>query len=210
MNVNALIYFLEIAETGSLNKAAQNLYISQPALRSSISSLEKELGAPLIHRTKYGSSLTDFGKKVAAEAPIVLNYITAWKEYAASQNPATEEICIYSTKPFCNTILVPVTALLQQQIPSIKFSIASGNYFESLQMLKKQKCHLAIIHSDLCEIEIIRDQLQLNNYYVIEKILETDFLALINKNNIYICIYFVENGSICFCHSTTTKSTKSS
>ena len=41
------LYFLTIAKTGNLNKAAQQLYVSQPALSKYIQRLEAQLGAPL-------------------------------------------------------------------------------------------------------------------------------------------------------------------
>jgi len=183
MNTNTLSYFLEIAKTDSLNKAAENLYISQPALRASIANLEKELGAPLLQRTKHGSFLTDFGKKVAQEAPALLKQIEEWKMYAEKQNLSVEKICICSTMPFCNVVLTPVSASLQQQFEALNFSINSANYFDSIAMLKNKKSQIAIIHTDLTEPEILRKQLQLSNHYVIENILENCFLALINKNS---------------------------
>ena len=45
-------YVMEIAKEGSFSKAAQNLYISQPALSGAIKKIEKELyGIPLFDRT---------------------------------------------------------------------------------------------------------------------------------------------------------------
>lgn len=45
-----LKYFKEVALTGSVSKAAENLHMTQPALSRSITRLEKELGAPLFDR----------------------------------------------------------------------------------------------------------------------------------------------------------------
>lgn len=42
MTLNQLKYVIEIARTGSINKAASNLFISQPVLSASIKSLETE------------------------------------------------------------------------------------------------------------------------------------------------------------------------
>ena len=43
MTLNQLNYVITIAEQGSINKAAQQLYISQPSLTSAVRELEKEL-----------------------------------------------------------------------------------------------------------------------------------------------------------------------
>jgi DNA-binding transcriptional LysR family regulator len=50
-----------IAETNSLNKAAEQLYVSQPSLTSAIKELEKELGVTLLYRSGRGVTLTNDG-----------------------------------------------------------------------------------------------------------------------------------------------------
>lgn len=47
MTLQQLRYAIAIAESGSLNKAAQVLYVAQPSLSSAVQELEKELG--IIH-----------------------------------------------------------------------------------------------------------------------------------------------------------------
>ena len=44
MDFNQLKYLIEIVETGSISKAANNLFISQPNLSQQMSNLEKEIG----------------------------------------------------------------------------------------------------------------------------------------------------------------------
>lgn len=183
MNSDALTYLLEIAETGSFNKAAQNLFISQPAIRSTISKLENDIGAPLLNRTKYGCTLTPLGEKVVSEAPIVLNYFQNWKDFAASSSYSQNEIIIYATKPFCSTVLSPLSAQIQQQHPDIKFVIRSGNYSESIAMLRKVQCQIAIIHADLIDEDSLRTSLHLDDKYSIEKVMDNSFLILLNRNN---------------------------
>ena len=54
MTLNQLNYVITIAEQGSINKAAQQLYISQPSLTSAVQELERELGIVLFHRSGRG------------------------------------------------------------------------------------------------------------------------------------------------------------
>lgn len=183
MNSDALTYLLEIAETGSFNKAAQNLFISQPAIRSTISKLENDIGAPLLNRTKYGCTLTPLGEKVVSEAPIVLNYFQSWKDFAATITREISEIVICATKPFCSTILSPLSIQLQSNNPHLKFIIKSSSYANSIAMLRKAQCQVAIIHADLTNESTLKSQLHLSNDYVVDKIMDDTFLALINKNS---------------------------
>ena len=46
-----LYYFLTVAKTGNLTRAAEDLFISQPALTMSIKRLEKELGVEIVGNT---------------------------------------------------------------------------------------------------------------------------------------------------------------
>lgn len=69
MTLNQLKYVIETAKTGSINKASNNLFISQPVLSASIKSLEAELGKDIFSRSTRGIELTPFGQTF-------LSYIT--------------------------------------------------------------------------------------------------------------------------------------
>ena len=58
MTLEQLRYIIEVASTGSITKAAQNLFITQPNLSTSIKNLEKELGYEIFVRSKNGAALT--------------------------------------------------------------------------------------------------------------------------------------------------------
>ncbi|UOQ49747.1 LysR family transcriptional regulator [Gracilibacillus caseinilyticus] len=62
MDIKHLTYFLEIAKTRSFTQAAENLYITQPALSRAIKSLEAELQNSLFIRTRKKILLTDAGE----------------------------------------------------------------------------------------------------------------------------------------------------
>ena len=75
MRVEQFKYFLEVAKTGSMRTAADNLYITQPALVAAITSLEKELGYPLFERSHKGVVLTGYGEKTLEVAVDVLKQL---------------------------------------------------------------------------------------------------------------------------------------
>ena len=51
MQLQQLEYFVKVAELGSLNKAAEVFYVTQPALSKAIQNLEQEIGAEVLRRT---------------------------------------------------------------------------------------------------------------------------------------------------------------
>lgn len=61
MTLQQLKYAITISETGSLNKAAEALYISQPSLTTAIQELEKEIGIRIFNRSGRGVTLTNDG-----------------------------------------------------------------------------------------------------------------------------------------------------
>lgn len=64
MNVIYLKYAVAVAKAGSLNKAAEELFVVQPNLSRAIKELEKELGTVIFERTSKGISLTPDGEKL--------------------------------------------------------------------------------------------------------------------------------------------------
>lgn len=65
--------FVTVAEEANLTRAAQRLYVSQPALTKQIKQLEKQLGVRLFTRSRSGMTLTEPGQTLAAQAPAVLS-----------------------------------------------------------------------------------------------------------------------------------------
>ena len=63
MTLQQIRYCLTISETGSMNRAAESLYVTQPALTGAIRELEGELGITIFNRTNRGVSLTNEGRR---------------------------------------------------------------------------------------------------------------------------------------------------
>ncbi|MCW4631147.1 MULTISPECIES: LysR family transcriptional regulator [Marinomonas] len=68
MNAADLTLFVNVADAGSFNKAAEQAGLSTPALSKRISKLEQDLGAQLIHRTTRRLSLTEAGESLYVHA----------------------------------------------------------------------------------------------------------------------------------------------
>ena len=68
MTLQQLRYAIGIAETGSFNKAAEKLYISQPSLTAAIKDLEDELNILIFNPTSRGVKLTNEGEEFISYA----------------------------------------------------------------------------------------------------------------------------------------------
>lgn len=63
MTLQQLNYAIVISDVGSMNKAAEQLYIAQPSLTSAIKELEKEIGITIFNRGARGITLTADGSE---------------------------------------------------------------------------------------------------------------------------------------------------
>ena len=91
MTITQILYACEIARRGSMTRAAEQFYISQPALSEQIKALETELGCALFRRTAHGTELTEAGERFCKYAEPV---ISAWK--TLEQNSAELKNAHYS------------------------------------------------------------------------------------------------------------------
>jgi DNA-binding transcriptional LysR family regulator len=68
MDLRHLRMFVAVAEEGSIHGGARRLMIAQPALSSAMRKLEREVGGPLIIRSRQGVELTDAGNTLLRDA----------------------------------------------------------------------------------------------------------------------------------------------
>lgn len=80
MTLQQLHYILTIAETGSMNKAAELLYVSQPNLTNTVRKLEKEFGFAVFHRSGRGVTPTRDGVELLTYARQVWTQMEALNE----------------------------------------------------------------------------------------------------------------------------------
>ena len=69
VDTRLLRYFVAVAEEGTLTRAAERLFVSQPALTKQIKQLETRLGVRLFTRSRTGMALTEPGRALAERVP---------------------------------------------------------------------------------------------------------------------------------------------
>ena len=98
LKINDLIYFVKVAETGNMTKAAEQLYVSQPAVSHSIKSLEKEIGTELFtRRDRNRIEINPAGQIVLRHAKAILENIEQIKS-EVSQLEAAEKPVRFSVQ----------------------------------------------------------------------------------------------------------------
>ena len=87
MTLQQLQYIITVSETGSLNKAAEILFLTQPSLTSAINEVEKELGITIFYRSGKGTTLTNDGNEFLLYARSVYGqYESMLEKYGKAEN----------------------------------------------------------------------------------------------------------------------------
>lgn len=129
MRLEQLQYFLEIATSGSISIAAENLYISQSALSRSIKGLEEELGVQLFLRAVDGVRLTAAGEKLLPYMREVLSKAQDLSQAAltlaapSSPQALSGQLNLCTIPIIADALLLPALEQLYQQFPAVKVNI---------------------------------------------------------------------------------------
>ena len=110
MNVNQLKYVLTIAASSSMREAATKLYVSQPALSTSIHDLEEELGIMIFERSNKGIVLTQEGQEFLIYAKKAVGQYEILEERYLLQDKEKERFSVstqhynFAIRSFANVI----------------------------------------------------------------------------------------------------------
>ena len=101
LNTQMLQYVLEVSRCGSISRAAQNLFVSQPNLSTSIKTLEESLGFHIFNRSARGIVPTTEGKMFLKSAEIIVaemeNILRIPELCTPDQMEGLSVVCAYSS-----------------------------------------------------------------------------------------------------------------
>ncbi|RDI34712.1 LysR family transcriptional regulator [Lentzea flaviverrucosa] len=112
VDTRLLRYFTAIAEEGNLTRAAQCLFVSQPALTKQLKHLESHLGVRLFTRSSTGMTLTGAGRALAARVPALLG---AWDEAVAETRTAARVLRVGFLSSAANEATQDIVAAFRER-----------------------------------------------------------------------------------------------
>lgn len=146
MRLEQLVYIVEVAQSKSISLAAERSYISQPAISSSISKLEVELGVTLFKRTSQGMYPTEIGEIVIQKASDIIDQIEEIKAIAkVNAMGMTGDIKIAVEPSFCNTIMVNILTTYKYKYPNVNVMLKVGESNNILHDILAGKADIGII-----------------------------------------------------------------
>ena len=127
MEFRQLKYFVRIVELSSFSKAAQDLFIAQPALSNQISNLEKELNTQLLSRSVRGVIPTEAGKTLYRHAQAIIRQIDHLKHEVENESANPKgSVSIGIPTSVSNVLASPLIATTQERYPEIKLQIVES------------------------------------------------------------------------------------
>ncbi|MBR0313125.1 MAG: LysR family transcriptional regulator [Oscillospiraceae bacterium] len=143
-------YFLTVAELGSFSKAAEKLYVSQPYLSQHVLRLEKELGVPLLDRSRTPLRLTEAGRVYA-------NYLESGKRLEqkllsdlAELSQSREQTLRLALSSWRAGVLLPdILPVYAAQYPQVRLDVMEYPTSELYGLVLGDRADLAVMNTSL-------------------------------------------------------------
>jgi DNA-binding transcriptional LysR family regulator len=146
MNIEQLLYMVEVAKYSSLSIAAQNLHVTQSTISQSITNFEKELGIKVLKRSRgHGAVPTDEGRIILKLAYEVQKKLEEIKEAANLLNSTEVGELKISSLPGLMTFLVKAIAAFRQDHPHINLEIADKSGSAVIEDVRQHKTDFGLI-----------------------------------------------------------------
>lgn len=220
MTLQQLHYAIVISETGSLNKAAEILYISQPSLSESMRELEKEIDITIFHRSKRGVSLTNDGIEFISYARQVYNqYENLLDKYG--EGGIRKKKFGVSTQHYSFAVKSFVELVKNFNVAEYEFAIRETKTREVIEDVSSMRSEIGIIYFNNFNRGVLSKLLR-NNELIFHRLIICDIYVylwkghpLAEKKSIkfseladYPCLSFEQGGNSSFYFAEEALSTK--
>ncbi|AWT25098.1 HTH-type transcriptional activator CmpR [Corynebacterium provencense] len=166
ISVAQLVYFVSAAEHGSMTAAAEELYVAQSAVSTSVAQLEKRVGTTLFlrHRSK-GLELTADGRELLVRARRILSEL---RDAVDAVNPDAlrghlETACFTTLAPF---YLPQIWARLAEEYPGMRTNAVELTCPDALEALKERRIDIALVYDVTTDPAVTFEPLQERPAYV--------------------------------------------
>ena len=137
MTLQQMRYVIEIAERGSMNEAAKNLFMSQPSLSASIKDLEDEINITVFRRSNKGIELTPEGSEFLGYVRQILDQYALMEDHYHGRNDPEKKFYVsaqhytFAVEAFSNAVLKISAAFFITRSP-ISWPLVSLIFFNPL------------------------------------------------------------------------------
>ena len=162
MTLQQLSYVVAIAETGTFNKAAERLYISQPSLTTAIKELEKELGLILFNRTGRGATLTADGSAFLPYARSVLTQYEGLMDVFGRQGKRRQRFAV-STQHYSFAVKAFVELTQGLDVAEYEFALRETRTRQVIEDVAASRSEIGILYLSDFNRRVIQKMMNENN-----------------------------------------------
>jgi DNA-binding transcriptional LysR family regulator len=137
--------FLEVARFGSVSRAAESLYVTQPTLTARLHALERELGERLFVRGRQGMRLTDAGRAFLPYAERAVRALRDGRRAIDEVGSAAAGQLLLAAAPAVSTYILP--AVLERFVsdhPRVEVVVRTGHSEDVLQMVLRDEVQVGL------------------------------------------------------------------
>lgn len=159
MNIQNFIYLIEVADTGSITKAAQKLYMSQPYLSRIIKEIEEHFKINIFVRTSKGVILTSEGTKFIKQTKLLLKEYNKFKNIKNRSNRDKKTFSITTVR---SSLVVESFARLTREYKDydIEFSIKESGGMKPFKDIYLLNADLGVIYTRISKKDNLLDNLK--------------------------------------------------
>lgn len=158
MTLQQLGYVISVADHGSINRAAQSLFISQSSLSASIQNLEQEIGLTIFRRTNRGIGITPEGDEFLLYARQIMNQYQLAEEKFIEKKEVRKNFSV-STQHYTFAVKAFIEMAKQFAIDEYAFGIYECRTAEVLENVRSAKSEIGVLYMDDFNEEAIRRML---------------------------------------------------
>jgi len=141
-----LTSFVAVVDQGGFTAASRRLGLSQPAVSRAVATLEKELGLPLLRRSRDGLSLTDAGSVALTHAREAVRHLTLMRtEVAALAGEITGTLSLASLPSVTATLVAPQLRVFAERYPAVTIRLLEGSEEEVRDWLDQGAADAGVI-----------------------------------------------------------------
>lgn len=148
INLKHLEYFITVARLGSINKAAQSLFISQPYLGKIIKELENTVGTVLFQRTRGGVSLTPDGEDFMIHAENIIHEMEKVEMFHGPGTDTDSSLVVSMTK-YSHIMESFIDVIIKHRDnPSYIHRLSEGTAEEVIEDVYSGQANIGVLHFD--------------------------------------------------------------
>ncbi|WP_367007303.1 LysR family transcriptional regulator [Streptococcus sp. ZY19097] len=144
MRIQQLHYIIKIVETGSMNEAAKQLFITQPSLSNAVRDLEREMGIEIFIRNPKGITLTKDGVEFLSYARQIIEQ-TALLEERYKSKTTTRELFSVSAQHYAFVVNAFVSLLQGTDMSQYELFLRETRTYEIIDDVKNFRSEIGVL-----------------------------------------------------------------